>query len=407
MKPALTVGILTAAPSGARAFRSGGRYRRLARHGLQENIFVYAVLPEWIDVDRRTYQAVPLFLDGDPKRVTLSAFDVIYNRLPTPELEAKHRRLLAELSVLTGGAVFNPRFIDKWTQYVRFAPLRPRLHLPHTERLTAPEDVRRWIGGPFYVKPVSGRMGDGVAFVREDGGTFWVVGTKTRRRYADAGALAQALFQEARRRPMLLQRAVRRVFLDGAAVDLRVLVQKRSGGRFRLTGIGARVGRPGAPTTHVPRGGRIAPVRPLLETLFSPAEAARIVERTRFQALIAAEALDRTFGLRLGELSFDFALAEDGEPWLLEANAKPMAFDETAIERRWRTAFFDTVRHFAAAGRAHRPGGGPRGPGGGGPRASAGSGRRPNGAEADAAARGDGRPPEGPVKTVPPGEARP
>ncbi|MEX1406660.1 hypothetical protein, partial [Hydrogenibacillus schlegelii] len=52
-------------------------------------------------------------------------------------------------------------------------------------------------------------------------------------------------------------------------------------------------------------------------------------------------------------------------------------FDETAIERRWRSAFFDTVRHFAAAGRAHRPGGGPRGPGGGGPalRPEAGAGR--------------------------------
>lgn len=378
MKPdaALTVGLFTTARQlqNGHAYRPGGRFVRLAKAGLKHDVFLYAFVPEWIDEARRMIRAVPLFLSDRTspsarRPVVLSALDVVYNRLPTRDDEARALRAIRTLERWTGGALFNPRFFDKWSVYILLKLSGATVFMPHTERCISKGDLIRWAEGAksaplqaddppglfsFYLKPLASRLGEGIYAVRREKDALWLVDAEGQRaRFADAWALADALWPLIQSRAYLLQRAVRRSTLSGRAVDLRALVQKNARGRFRLSGIGARVGAPGAPTTHIARGGTVRALRSALDALFFPAETVQIIERAKAASLAVAERLDARAGGRLGELSLDFAPAEDGALWLLEVNAKPMAFDETRIERRWRAGFFQTVRYFAARAKAH------------------------------------------------------
>src|SRR5690606_12469863 len=111
----------------------------------------------------------------------------------------------------------------------------------------------------------------------------------------------------------------------GRPFDIRSLVQKDAGGRWRLTGAAGRVAAPAGLTTHSLRGGSRVPYHRLAgeadAALPALAELESICRR-------AAEEVEAACGGSFFEFSMDLAIAQDGRPYLLEVNAKPFPFDE-------------------------------------------------------------------------------
>lgn len=194
--------------------------------------------------------------------------------------------------------------------------------------------------GSAFLKPDAGMQGCGALRVAAEGGCCRAEGRDAgnrpfRRDFQDFPALWRWLRRFTAGRRYVLQPYLRLALPGVGAFDVRALVQKDGGGRWRLTGDAVRIGAAGSVTANVHGGGTAAPLREFLCGAFGDARAERIARRLRELALRIPPALEARCG-RLAELGLDFGIEETGRLWILEANPKPgravlrMLGDETA-----------------------------------------------------------------------------
>lgn len=132
--------------------------------------------------------------------------------------------------------------------------------------------------------------------------------------------------------PYVIQSAKELLRWQGRPCDFRVLLHKRKNS-WTVVGIGVRVAGEGVITTHVPNGGSIVGAVDVLDGQFGT-RATEVEQELRHSALVAALAIDRHYQGELGEMSMDMAIENSGRIWFLEANSKPMKFDEKPIRRK-------------------------------------------------------------------------
>jgi hypothetical protein len=256
-------------------------------------------------------------------------------------------------------ACFNSRFFNKWQL---MAWLRKsatcRRYLPkswrYREGMALVDLLRKH--GELYLKPEQGRAGAGIMVARWDADG----GARLMRQPSAAGGRGGAGRSAVRishyRTPEAWQQAVQRAIggeryyvqqgvallrHHGRPFDLRLLLQKTRHGRWAVTGIGARVAGATSITTHVPRGGSIADPAALLRATFGRKQTSALTRQLHQLAPRIARQIERASGDQLGELSLDIGIDQQARPWLFEANAKPMSFDEPAIHARALSTFFD------------------------------------------------------------------
>lgn len=104
--------------------------------------------------------------------------------------------------------------------------------------------------------------------------------------------------------------------------DIRVLMQKNERGRWKMTGMAARVGNRGGITSNLHGGGQAYEADAYLEQQFGRSEALRLLEEIRHYSQYIPTAIEERHG-RLIELGLDFGIDRDRKLWLLEANSKP------------------------------------------------------------------------------------
>jgi hypothetical protein len=281
---------------------------------------------------------------GRPRwqQTTVPTPSVFYNRLPdrTYERRADVQSILKQLQKEPHIDVFNPRFFDKWQlfQMIRQSSDLARL-LPETHSLDEPETLQKLLQkhGSLVAKPIHGKAGIGMMRLSQSSSGYQLQyqNEKQKRTFHlnKATTLWKTLQTLKGRQDYLLQQCIPLALFAGRPYDLRALLQKNGHGRWGITGIGVRVAGPKAVSTHVPMGGRIAPLSLVLNQTFGSQQKqirAKIEETT----LKLAHYIDQHEKGRLGEMSMDLGIEENGEIWFFEANAKPMKFDEPSIRRR-------------------------------------------------------------------------
>lgn len=273
---------------------------------------------------------------------------VVYNRIPQREDERlpRVRRKLAVLAKHPEIRMFNRRFFNKWSLF-RWLHANPatRRYIPETKKLTGPHVLTQLLKHHrlLYLKPVRGKAGVGIMTVRVQPEKhlpykLQIQDEKGRKTYrcASLQRLWNRVVQyaEATGETYIAQQGIQLASVGDRPFDLRVLAQKNQFGKWDLTGIGARVAGSASLTTHVPRGGNIDDPEKLLTSIFGREQAAEVLENVRSTVLKLAKQIEKASRHQLGEMSMDLGVDASGNIWFLEANSKPMKFDESDIRKQ-------------------------------------------------------------------------
>ncbi len=326
-------------------------YRDLMRTARSRQQFVYVIPaanvtdePDWngyVRIGNRRWICLPC-----PRP------EAIYNRIPTRQLERQEDAVRAKSLIQSLNIpMFNPEYFNKAVIYhvIRAANLQE--YLPDTsESLTRTELWRMLHRSPaVYLKPAGGSIGHGMMRIDKKQSNYTLKIIKKSRcltfQATDEPKLWHLLRHHRLPGKYVLQSAVRLLEWNGHPCDVRVLLQKR-GGQWRVVGKGVRVAGDDTITTHVPNGGSIANLDQVLEQRLGPLSR-QVKQAIDAMVIRCAEAIDRHYHGRLGEMSMDVGVDESGRPWFFEANAKPMKFDEPEIRARSLQgvlAFLDELR---------------------------------------------------------------
>lgn len=340
-RPASSLSLAGRSPFGERT----EHFAALARMARSKSALLCVFAPAEVDWHARRVRAA-VFRNGRWTKQVVPLPQVVYNRVPSRVVEAHPLvRLTKERLRRSGAALFNPGFFDKWAnQRILFHHSPIREHLPETEAFRGQDQLERLLGrfGSVYCKPRTGHAGSGIMRLESASGRYVLRalqrGSVRSTAYPSLRALARAAARLMAGKPYLLQRTVAVARYRGRVFDFRLLLHKTPAGNWRVTGVGVRVAGPGGITTHVPNGGSLAQPKEVLAETFGQRlhHPGGVYRRVRQLAVRAAQLLDRHYGGSLAEMSVDIAVSPGGHVWFLEANAKPMRFDEPKIQQRWR-----------------------------------------------------------------------
>jgi hypothetical protein len=333
------IGIL-ASDAGSR-FRGNSRnFQDIIAMGQQMGALVYVFTPSRLKEDHvQGY----LYSSSSKKwsRQKLPLPHVVYNRIPYREHE-QHPRVKSLLHRLENLNIpyYNPCFFRK-NQLFEWLKGASELqnYLPDTRVLRHYDDFHSMLKehGTVYLKPADGMAGSGIMRI-EQKQQGYILRTQDESGnesipFEDIEVLWKKVEPTVRSTRYLIQKGIVLSTIQNRPFDLRALIQKDQRGEWRVTGIGARIAGPNSITTHVPRGGSIGHPLDALRHEHGR-RAPQILKDVKAMALQLAAAIEKHGVAPLGEMSMDIALDRDGNPWFLEANSKPMKFDEPRIRRK-------------------------------------------------------------------------
>ncbi|WP_276351433.1 YheC/YheD family protein [Cohnella caldifontis] len=199
-----------------------------------------------------------------------------------------------------------------------------RSSIPDTKFFTG-ESFNRMINryGTVIVKPNWGLGGAGVIKVsRRSSGKYLIhVGTN-RRVFSSQTAALDFLRPYTSRKPYIVQRYISMCRVKGRPFDLRIMVQRKKGVPWTITGKLAKVAGPNRIITNTARSkGYVLPAISALTHTFSKSRSKAILNRMEQICLRAARKLGMAYGIRT--YGFDMAVDRKGNTWVFEANEKP------------------------------------------------------------------------------------
>jgi glutathione synthase/RimK-type ligase-like ATP-grasp enzyme len=307
-------------------------YRRLCQVADRLGIKAYIFSPDSLDWSR--FMVESYTYDSAAKcwrRGEHSLPHVVYDRFFSPpgQISRSYRRQIRRLHE-EGIPLLARGLSGKWNvqrALIRCEALRK--HLPPTAIVREPQTVRDWLERrpAVFLKPHAGTHGKGAARITRCGTAYKACGRDARnapfeRRLADDRALAEWVARFTAGRRYLIQPYLRLDDEEGAAIDVRALMQKDGRGHWRLSGMAVRRGQPGSVTSNLHGGGTALPVKPYLEARFGEPAATRILGQLRAAAERIPPVLEQYYG-RQAELGIDLGVDRQGQVWIIEVNSKP------------------------------------------------------------------------------------
>lgn len=202
---------------------------------------------------------------------------------------------------------------------------RIREHLPQTSLFT-PDTLWQYLEqyAAVMLKPTGGGGGAGVIQVsQQEDDQFRIHAGNQKRVVVGRKATLAYLRSLFRPKPYLLQPRIPLGRINGRPFDLRVMLQRRKGMPWKVTGWLAKVAGPGYVVTNIARShGRVLPLRTAIEQSTIKRPALEILPDVRQVALMTAQRLGSVYpSLRI--IGLDMGIDEDGKPWIIEANFRP------------------------------------------------------------------------------------
>lgn len=177
--------------------------------------------------------------------------------------------------------------------------------------------------GAVIVKPNWGLGGQGVMKVsRLSNGKYLIHYGMNRQVFSSKTAALVRLRQYISHRPYIVQRYISMCKVNGRPFDLRVMLQRKKGIPWTVTGKLAKVAGPNRIITNTARSkGYVLPAMSALTKTFSRRQSELILNKLDQICLHAAKLLGKAYGLRI--YGFDMAVDRNGNTWVFEANERP------------------------------------------------------------------------------------
>ncbi len=320
-------GIGSASPFGSRT----GLMRQLLRIGRNQSYY-FAFKPK--DIDWQNESVVGYFANnsGGWSRKTVPLPDVVYNRLPSRRAEkSASMEQFKERFVRRRIPIFNWSFFEKWDVYrllegepaSRYVP--ESFINPNGARIKQMLEKHQFV----YLKPTGGSLGNGIFRLtyhpkkgyfcrfRQNGGNMLL-------KFDRFTHLLARINRGGRMRNYVIQQGIRLVELDRCPIDFRFHMNKNANNEWVAAGIGAKRAGRGSVTTHIRNGGKLmAPLTALTRIYGSSEKAEDMLSKAKAVSIQLAEAIERNYPHRLGELGFDIGIDQRDNIWMFEANSKP------------------------------------------------------------------------------------
>lgn len=173
-------------------------------------------------------------------------------------------------------------------------------------------------------KPASGSGGAGVILITGRNKGSYRVHSGARRRTVRGKKDTYRYLRRKIGTRYLVQRGISLARIGGRPFDVRVMVQRRPGSPWTVTGMLAKVAGRGYIITNIKRsGGRVLPLGTAIQrSSIRGSSSAAIIARLRRIALLAASRLAAYYtGQRV--FGFDMGIDSSGRVWIIEANLRP------------------------------------------------------------------------------------
>ncbi|HYF80194.1 MAG TPA: YheC/YheD family protein [Symbiobacteriaceae bacterium] len=311
------------------------RYQQMMQEGQNAGTIPFIFGIEDLDLPRGWVNARVYDEDDGWTRTRLPLPDVVYHRAVYPhskQTRVEVRAALEELALHHDTMLINPvasfSKLDMHTA-LTFFPATERLS-PDTRPFSSQEDLATMLElhSTVFAKADEGSHGTEVVRIAP-ANPGWEVngqigGKATRETCKTLEQLHEFLSRATARRLWVLQQGIALPKVNGRICDLRVVVQKDGGNEWQVPLVLIRQGSAGKVAANMSQGGQ-----PFLPDAFRERYGARaqvfqnVEEVAREAAMATAMALEARFG-RLGEIGVDLAIDENGRPWILEANTKPV-----------------------------------------------------------------------------------
>jgi hypothetical protein len=359
------IGILSAENPDGSLKGNFNNYKALMEAGQKIGSLVFAFTPSAVDWNKKIIRG-KFFNPNNNKWVTCSfPFpNVVYNRIQDREHENKEssQSCIQRFLSLPGVTLYNPGFFNKGEIISTLSTsAKIKRYLPETIPLLSKADLVHMLKRhkALYLKPTDSRLGSGIMRVvksesKKPYTMHYYAEDKHLKQYSGhtINRLWNKIVQQMIPSPYILQQAIPLAVVSTCPFDCRVLVQKNHRGLWKISGLGIRIAAHAQSiTTHVPRGGRLGSPEDVLQQAFPRQKPAQIAKRVHRLCIAIAKKLEPHYH-HLAEMSVDVGLDRHGHPWMFEANAKPMKFDEPEIREKQlgqviRYAQFLTFKRFS------------------------------------------------------------
>src|SRR5690606_5889061 len=191
-------------------------------------------------------------------------------------------------------------------------------YLPETRPLTSIADVRDFCRRyrTVFLKPTGGSLGLGIAVIRRRGRGYLLTQStragSVHRSFAGFGALAGHLKGYVGSRNYIVQQGLLLARLGGRCFDVRVIMQKDTGGRWHRTKSYVRVAPPGSMTSNLSGGGTAVRPSTALRLAFGRTRGRRMAREVHSLADELTPLIEEQIGGAGGESGLGLGLDRKG-----------------------------------------------------------------------------------------------
>ncbi|WP_195571906.1 YheC/YheD family protein [Paenibacillus sp. 1001270B_150601_E10] len=353
------IGIMSDASQRSATHPFGSRtsfIKQILRAG-NKKAYVFAFSPRDINWQNETVHAYFINEAGSWVRKTVPLPDVIYNRLPSRKAETtSYINTLRERFMRRNIPFFNWSFFNKSDVYALLKDeVAANRYVPESVMNPSADVIKEMLEKHqfVYYKPTAGSLGIGIyrlTYLPKKGyfARYTANGKNMLLRFKKFSSLMRMLEGRHGRslRNYVVQQGVRLAEIDGCPIDFRFHMHKNGDNEWAVVGIGAKKAGKGSVTTHVKNGGQLMTPKQALERTFGD-RAELIIDKAKDVAIELAEAIERNYPHRLGELGFDLGIDRDEQVWMFEANAKPgrSIFKHPSLKSEGRSSIEHILEH--------------------------------------------------------------
>ncbi|WP_080873002.1 YheC/YheD family protein [Oceanobacillus timonensis] len=277
------------------------------------------------DVNFETEQIKGDMYINNSWETVLSSFpNVIHNIgiIPRVRQSLTERNLRRKLPFTSFGVENKLHLPKKMLQYMKFAGLLVPFKIVTDESIVLDfvnENERA------VLKPVMGKRGLNVYFIKKDKNHFIVQDDTKERRFTQPELkswIHELTLQ--RGHHYMIQKYVEARTKNGEPFDIRSHVQKNGEGEWQITKIYPRIGNKKSILSNISRGGKTGDLELFLINEFGE-KGKKYYEDMKKLSLDLTQHLDKIYGLVLDELGLDLTIDKTGRFWMHEVNMGPQS----------------------------------------------------------------------------------
>ena len=350
------IGILTTRKSGSAPFGARSGFIRQIMSVGKNKSFYFAFSPRDVNWENETVVGFFPQSSGTWVRKTVPLPDVVYNRLPSRSAEKSSNMIkFKERFVRRNIPFFNWSFFDKWDVYKMLKGDQVDKYVPESYINPSPNIIKNLMEKHkfIYFKPTGGSLGIGIYRLtynprRGYFARFRRNGKNVLIHFPRFEGLMNMLIKHNRGKleHYVVQQGIRLIELDSCPIDFRFHMTKNGKNEWVVAAIGAKKAGRGSVTTHLRNGGQLLTPEQVLDSVFG-SRASDILQNAKDVAIELAEAIERNYPYRLGELGFDLGIDLSGNVWMFEANAKPgrSIFKHPSLKPLGRESLINLFQH--------------------------------------------------------------